>query len=633
MKKVFGLIASCLAIGLISCGQTSASSAHPSTPASQSDVPVSTPISETKSSENQPAVISDPVTSPVKSEGEQPIQSGQEQPIQSEASPDESKSGYLAPLTDTITTKPMQGLPASFIMGMDASAVPSLERSGVTYHDADGNVEDVYKILADHGVTHIRVRIWNDPYDAEGHGYGGGNCDLANAIAIGKRATANGMKLIANFHYSDFWADPKVQKAPKAWASMTLEAKKTALYNYTRASLQSMLNENIDVGMVQIGNETTNGLAGETDWTNIAALMKEGSRATREIYPNALIAVHFTNPEKKRFLNYAKTLNDNGVDYDVFGTSFYPYWHGTLQNLSEQLSLVNERYGKQTMILETSYCNTSTDSDYFGNTSPKDGDVLPHEVSLQGQYDQIYDVISTANSTTGCLGVCYWEGTWISVNAGDYYKNLAKWEEFGSGWATSYSAAYLPEIVGTWYGGSAVDNEAFFNQYGQMYPSIEVFNIERESDEEPEKPAGSLQNLSFESALAPWEIEILTPGTASIGTAAIKTDAKTDGTSSLNLWDASAIEFNLKQKVENLPAGSHTFKISLMGASDSFEMNLFAKHGTQVDTATAGLTGWENWNEYSLTFELEERCDVEVGVHFNWKASGSWAYVDGASLS
>src|SRR5699024_4715927 len=103
---------------------------------------------------------------------------------------------------------------------------------------------------------------------------------------IGKRATNNGMKLLVNYHYSDFWADPAKQIAPKAWTNMDLDEKKSVLYEFTRNSLQEMRDQGIDIGMVQVGNETNSAIAGEKGWTNMSALFNEGSRAVREVDPN-----------------------------------------------------------------------------------------------------------------------------------------------------------------------------------------------------------------------------------------------------------------------------------------------------------------------------------------------------------
>jgi len=114
----------------------------------------------------------------------------------------------------TLHVRKIENLPDDFIFGMDASSVISLEDSGVKYYDFDGNEEDVFKVLADSGITHIRVRIWNHPYNMAGMGYGGGNNDIEKAVLIGQRATKYGMKLIVNFHYSDFWADPANRWCP-----------------------------------------------------------------------------------------------------------------------------------------------------------------------------------------------------------------------------------------------------------------------------------------------------------------------------------------------------------------------------------------------------------------------------------
>ena len=374
-------------------------------------------------------------------------------------------------------------------MGMDASSVIALEDSGVVYRDEYGREQDVFVTLAENGVNSIRVRVWNDPYDKDGHGYGGGNNDVAKAIAIGKRATAAGMKLHVDFHYSDFWADPAKQMVPKAWKSMTIDQKKEALYAFTKDSLNQMKQQNIDVGMVQVGNETNQGkMCGETSWENTVALMKEGSKAIREVYPNALVATHFTEPQKRSGgisypVYFASKLNQLGLDYDVFGCSYYPYWHGTLENLQTELSTIASRYKKKVMVMETSYAYTTADTDYYSNTSPQSGDPQPHPYTIQGQYDQVYDVIDTIRQTTGGIGVCYWEGTWISVNQKSKAKNQELWEKYGSGWASSYAGEYDPNDAGQWYGGNPVDNQAFFDRNGNVLPSLAVFNCGKDASE------------------------------------------------------------------------------------------------------------------------------------------------------
>ena len=392
--------------------------------------------------------------------------------------------------SDTLYVKKVDNLSKDFIMGMDASSVIAEEQSGVKYYDFDGNETDVFKILADNGINYIRVRIWNDPYDKDGHGYGGGNNDVAKAIEIGKRAKKYGMKLLVNFHYSDFWADPSKQMIPKAWKGMDFFEKCEALYTFTKETLEAMKKENIDVGMVQVGNETSGGkMSGETRFDFFVSLFNYGTKAVKEVYPKALRAVHFANPEKnKNYLDWAAKMDQYGADYDVFGSSYYPYWHGTLENLSETLSTIAETYHKKTMILETSYCFNGENTDFWSNTigDTSGYDAKPYPFTIAGQTNHVRDLIDTiANKTKNGIGVCYWEGTWIPVGTTSFEENSKKWEEFGSGWASSYAAEYDPKDAGQWYGGCAVENQAFFDATGHPLESLKVWNLVRFGNEAP----------------------------------------------------------------------------------------------------------------------------------------------------
>lgn len=368
-------------------------------------------------------------------------------------------------------------VPDDFILGMDASCVPALERSGVTYYDFDGQQQDVFKTLSQSGINYIRVRIWNNPYDSGGNGYGGGNCDLQNALLIGKRATAYGMKLFVDFHYSDFWADPGKQQAPVSWQNMDIATKTQALYLYTWESLQLLKHNGVDVGMVQIGNETNGALCGETEWESICALMNAGSRAVREVFPDAQVVLHFTNPEKDGLYRYyADQLKTYAVDYDVFASSYYPYWHGSLENLAKVLSEISQTYHKKVMVAETSYAYTSQDSDFFANTITDSSQVAkPYDYSIDGQSTAIRNVIQTVAGITDGIGVFYWEGTWISVGRNTQAENRQLWQQYGTGWASSFAGAYDPQDAGKWYGGCAVDNQALFDPDGHPLSSLHIF--------------------------------------------------------------------------------------------------------------------------------------------------------------
>jgi len=383
------------------------------------------------------------------------------------------------PEESTIFVEPVDGISDDFYRGMDASAVLALENSGVKYYNFDGEEQDVFMTLAQAGVNYIRLRVWNDPYDENGNGYGGGNNDVATAIALGQRATKYGMKVCIDFHYSDFWADPKKQFVPKAWEGMDIEEKSDALYNFTLESLTQLLDAGVNVGMVQIGNEINNGMSGETDVANVRKLLTAGSKAVREAAANSgkeiLVAIHYTNIDDMKKLDTLLTgLQVKEIDYDIVGLSFYPYWHGTIEDLKNAIIHIRDTYGKKVYVAENAYCYTAEDGDGSANSVEGTDDLAEgYSASVQGQANEVRDVCAAA-SEAGAEGVFYWEGTWIPVGPADA-DNSALWEKYGSGWASSYASGYDPKDAGQYYGGCSWDNQAMFDFTGHPLASLKVF--------------------------------------------------------------------------------------------------------------------------------------------------------------
>ena len=383
------------------------------------------------------------------------------------------------PEESTVYVEPVDGISDDFYRGMDVSAVLALENSGVKYYNFDGEEQDVFMTLAQAGVNYIRLRVWNDPHDENGNGYGGGNNDVASAITLGQRATQYGMKVCIDFHYSDFWADPKKQFVPKAWEGMDIEEKSAALYNFTLESLTQILEAGVDVGMVQVGNEINNGMCGETDVANVRKLLTAGSKAVREVAASSgkdiLVAVHYTNIDDMKKLDTLLTgLQVKEIDYDIVGLSFYPYWHGTMEDLKNAITHVRNTYGKKVYVAENAYCYTSEDGDGSANSIKGTDDLAEgYSASVQGQANEVRDVCAVA-SEAGAEGVFYWEGTWIPVGPADA-DNSSIWEKYGSGWASSYAGGYDPKDAGQYYGGSSWDNQAMFDFTGHPLASLNVF--------------------------------------------------------------------------------------------------------------------------------------------------------------
>lgn len=384
-------------------------------------------------------------------------------------------------------------LSSDFIVGMDISSMISELDSGVVYQDYEGNeletLDDICKFLADQGINHIRIRVWNNPYDTNGKGYGGGNNDVEKAKQFADACRNAGIKMLVDFHCSDLWTDPGKQQAPKAWKGYTVEQKAQALTEFITDSLKTIDSSKDVVDMVQVGNETTNGFVGETSQTNMCTLFSAGAEGVKNYNENVKVVIHLTNPEKENMTAWAKILDENKVNYDILATSYYPYWHGTLTNLATEFKKVKETYNKDVMVAETSYAYTLEDSDGHDNTvrvgNNDTGNDTTEPFTEQGQATAIRNLINTVNNAGG-LGVYYWEPAWLTVGdtrglTGDAYDNQVAankvlWEEKGSGWASSYAKEYEADDAGKWYGGSAVDNEAMFYPDGTASPSLHVWN-------------------------------------------------------------------------------------------------------------------------------------------------------------
>lgn len=384
-------------------------------------------------------------------------------------------------------------LSSDFIMGMDISSMISELESGVVYRDYEGNkletLDDICKFLANQGINHIRIRVWNNPYDTNGNGYGGGNNDVKKAKQFADACRNAGIKMLVDFHCSDLWTDPGKQYVPKAWKGYTVEQKAEALTAFLEASLNTIDPTKDVVDMVQVGNETTSGFIGETDVANMCTLFEAGSKGVKAYNNEVKVVIHLTNPEKANMTRWAKCLDENKVDYDILATSYYPYWHGTLDNLKTQLETVKNTYGKDVMVAETSYAYTLEDSDGHSNTvrvgNNDTADNATEPFTEQGQATAIRNLINTVNNAGG-LGVYYWEPAWLTVGdttglTGEAYDkqvaaNKKKWEKYGSGWASSYASEFDAKDAGVWFGGSAVDNEAMFYPDGTASPSLHVWN-------------------------------------------------------------------------------------------------------------------------------------------------------------
>lgn len=379
------------------------------------------------------------------------------------------------------------------IRGVDISSILAIENAGVEFYNEYGRKQDIFQTLSEYGVNYIRVRVWNEPYDSDGNSYGGGNCDLYTAAEIGKRAAKYNMKLLVDIQYSDFWADPEKQTRPKYWARHDHETLKNEIYKYTSWVLENISEAGGKIGMVQVGNETNSFFCGEKDMYKICDLFTSGNKAVRDFDRSILIAHHFANPSTGYYAWYAQVMAECGLDYDVFATSYYPYWHGTTDNLTNVLKEIADKYDKYVMVAETAYPYTNEDGDTFGNAVSENSDnsVFRYDISVEGQAQCLTDVFQAiANVGSRGLGVFYWEPAWLGVNGISWEEQSKLWKKYGSGWATDHAAEYDTSVDGA--GGSSYDNQALFDFNGKPLKSLEVFRNIYPQKNKPPKPVGAV---------------------------------------------------------------------------------------------------------------------------------------------
>jgi len=368
-----------------------------------------------------------------------------------------------------IHVNPIPGLSKEFLRGVDLSEVPWILELGGKYKFENGTEGDIFDILLEGGVNAIRLRVWNDPYDEQGNPYGGGNCDVPRMTAFAAKAKAKGFKLLIDFHYSDWWADPGKQYKPKAWANLSFPELVEAVYNWTKETLNYMRENGALPDLVQVGNEIDNGFlwpdGKASNWTQFVTLLKSAIKAVRDVDPSIKVVIHVSGGHKVDwYINYFDRLINDGVEFEVIALSYYTAWHGDLEKLKNIVSNLTSRYGKEIIIAETAYAWTLEDADGHPNAfGSKDLEVKGgYKATVQGQASCIRDIIETLYNAAGnkSLGIFYWGAGWIPYP--------------GAGWKTGE--------------GNPWENQALFDFEGRALPSLKVFRLIYESEYEEIKP-------------------------------------------------------------------------------------------------------------------------------------------------
>jgi beta-galactosidase len=235
------------------------------------------------------------------------------------------------------------------MLGADISFLPELENRGMRFFDK-GKEQDAIQILKNHGFNYVRLRLFHNPAHDSGYSPKKGFCDLSNTLKMAKRVKAAGMKLLLDFHYSDYWADPEKQYKPGAWKGINFTTLKDSVYSYTKAVIRALKDQGTSPDMVQIGNEINHGIIWPeghvSKLDNLAALIRAGTKATLDVDPTIQMMLHIAlggQADESEF--FIREMKARGVDFDVIGQSYYPKWHGTLEDLRNNLTALAAKYG------------------------------------------------------------------------------------------------------------------------------------------------------------------------------------------------------------------------------------------------------------------------------------------------
>lgn len=313
--------------------------------------------------------------------------------------------------------------PNEFVKGADISWVTEQEQDGIKFYNTAGMETDCFAIMREIGMTAIRLRVWVDPVY--------GLCDKADVLLKARRAQQQGLNLMIDFHYSDWFADPARQDVPAAWKNYTFDQLKEAVAMHTNDILSSLKEANITPVWIQIGNETRNGMLWpygklwdengdiENGWKNYTALHNAGYDAAKSIFPESIIIVHIDNAWEDNNWWFKNFKNANGK-FDMIGLSHYPQtnpdkdWQEMNRLAVEHIQSLANNYNCKIMVCEVG--------------TKQNNEALAAQI--------LQEFINEIKQIENCAGVFYWEpqvyGQWKPASY-----NILGWNAYDMGAFTS----------------------------------------------------------------------------------------------------------------------------------------------------------------------------------------------------
>ena len=593
-----------------------------------------------------------------------------------------------AAAAESIHVNPIVGISPDFMRGADVSMLKQIELSGGKFYD-NGVAQDCLQILKNHGVNWIRLRIWNNP-KVNGVEIGGGNTDEAKALEMTARAKALGMKVLLDFHYSDFWADPGKQNKPAAWEKDSGKKLEEDVYEFTSKVIKDFKAQGTVPDMVQIGNELNNGmlwpngkLSGPNGYTVFANLMRQGIQAVRDNDPDKQIKVmiHLANGgDNALYRSFFDEMiyNQKVTDFDIIGLSYYPFWHGTFDQLQSNMNDISSRYNKDVIVVETAYGFTLKEGDNQKNCFGKNEENLGgYKASVQGQASCIRDVMNAVAKVPNKrgLGVFYWEPDWIPVagapwktGEGNEWENQAMFDFDGNALASLdvfrqamdqneinvvptikevnpvnvtaniAQPLELPKVVGAVYSDDSVrEVPVVWEQTGANTKAVGEYVIQGTVEGTDQAAVANVKviskvnlvkNSGFETGdLSSWAIKG-SVSAVNIG----KNAGDVRDKNAMHYWADKPFAFTATQTITGLKNGKYTLSCWTQGGGGEKAMQLFAAdYGGDKMSAAITNDGWNKWHQWVIKDITVTDGKITIGVDVQANA-GNWGSFDDVEL-
>lgn len=507
---------------------------------------------------------------------------------------------------------------SNFIIGGDVSMLAEVEDLGGRFYE-HGSEQDALQILSNNGMSYVRLRLWVDPYDSDGNPYGGGTNDLETTIKLAKRAKEQGMEILLDIHYSDFWADPGKQNKPKSWQYLSYNELIQQVYQYSRDVIIAMSNENVMPKMVQVGNEITSGMLwddgrvgnGIDDFTQLAELLNAGvsgvKEATTESHEIEIVLHIDHGGDNDLYRWWFDSVTDQGVDFDIIGLSFYPFWHGTMGEFKYNLNDISDRYQKDVMVVETAYAFTLEDGDGLGNSFyTAEEQIGGYPATPQGQADFMRDLIEIVKDVPNNRGrgIFWWEPTWLPVE--------------GAHWGTEAGKIYNNDsglLSNPW------DNQILFDFNGHALGSLSVFS--------ESQPTNLVKNHSFELdgwTNTPTDWGIWSEDPNQVNSVFVEETAP-HGSYKLTHWNDQPYTVSTYQLITNLEDGDYNLSAWVLNSGGQDNAYIYAKRfgGPEIQAhLPVTPTKWEKVEIENIQV-VNGQCEIGVISYAN---TNNWINID-----